>query len=47
LKIVMEPSGAAGLAAVMSGAIPVAGKRAGIIISGGNVDAERFAQLLA
>jgi threonine dehydratase len=47
LKIVMEPSGAASLAAVMSGVIPVAGKRAGIIISGGNVDAERFAQLLA
>lgn len=46
MKIVLEPSGAAALAAVMSGKIPVAGKRVGIVISGGNVDATRFAQLL-
>lgn len=47
LKIVIEPSGAAGLAAVMSGKVPVAGKRVGIVISGGNVDVSRFAQLLS
>jgi len=47
LKIVVEPSGASALAAVLSGAIPVAGNRVGIIISGGNVDAGRFASLVA
>lgn len=47
LKIVLEPSGAAGIAAVMNAKIDVAGKRVGVVISGGNVDAERFAQLLA
>lgn len=47
LKIVMEPSGAAGLAAVMTGKIDAARKRVGIIISGGNVDLERFSQLLS
>jgi threo-3-hydroxy-L-aspartate ammonia-lyase len=47
LKIVLEPSGAASLAAVMNGKIAVTGKRAGIVISGGNVDVERFASLLA
>ena len=47
MKIVVEPSGAAALAAVLFGKIPVQGKRAGVIISGGNVDAERFGTLLA
>ena len=47
LKIVIEPSGAAGIAAVLFGKFPAAGKRIGIVISGGNVDAERFAQLVA
>jgi len=47
MKLVMEPSGAASLAAVLSGKIPVSGKRTGIVISGGNVDLERFTSLLA
>ncbi|MHB8140478.1 MAG: pyridoxal-phosphate dependent enzyme [Vulcanimicrobiaceae bacterium] len=48
LKLVIEPSGAAGLAAMLFGRLPdVAGKRVGIIITGGNVDPERFAQLIA
>ena len=47
LKIVLEPSGAAGLAAVLNGRIPSEGKRVGIVISGGNVDAERFGSLVA
>jgi threonine dehydratase len=47
LKIVMEPSGAAALAGVMFGKIDVTRKRAGIVISGGNVDVSRFAQLLS
>ncbi|HKU68892.1 MAG TPA: threo-3-hydroxy-L-aspartate ammonia-lyase [Candidatus Baltobacteraceae bacterium] len=45
LKLVIEPSGAAGLAAALTRKIDVTGKRAGIIISGGNVDVDRFADL--
>jgi len=47
MKIVIEPSGAAALAAVMTGRIPVRGKRTGVVISGGNVDAARFRDLTA
>jgi threonine dehydratase len=46
LKVVVEPSGAAGVAAVLSGRIDVAGRRVGVILSGGNVGAARFAQLV-
>jgi len=45
MKIVIEPSGAAALAAVMLGKIPARGKRTGVIISGGNVDAAKFSEL--
>jgi threonine dehydratase len=38
MKLVVEPTGVLGLAAAMSGRVPVAGKRVGIILSGGNVD---------
>ena len=38
LKILVEPTGALGAAAAFSGAVDVAGKRTGIILSGGNVD---------
>lgn len=37
MKIVVEPTAALGLASVQNGAIDVAGKRVGIILSGGNV----------
>lgn len=47
LKLVVEPSGASALAAVLCGVIPVRGKRVGIILTGGNVDAPRFATLLS
>jgi threonine dehydratase len=47
LKIVLEPSGAAGVAALMDRKIAAAGKRVGIIISGGNVDVDRFGSLLS
>jgi threonine dehydratase len=47
MKIVIEPSGAAALAAVMLGKVPARGKRTGIVISGGNVDAARFCELTA
>ncbi|WET82616.1 pyridoxal-phosphate dependent enzyme [Amycolatopsis sp. QT-25] len=46
LKLVIEPSGATGLAALLSGRIPGPG-RVGVIISGGNVSPERFAELIA
>jgi threonine dehydratase len=45
LKIVIEPSGAVGIAAVLNGL--VSGDRVGVIISGGNVGAGRFAELIA
>ena len=44
LKLVAEPSGAVGIAAVLQGL--VRGDRIGVIVSGGNVSAERFAELL-
>ena len=45
LKLVVEPSGAVGIAAVREGL--VGGGRIGVIVSGGNVGAARFAELLA
>ena len=45
LKLVIEPSGAVGIAAVREGL--VSGGRIGVIVSGGNVGADRFAELLA
>jgi threonine dehydratase len=41
MKIAVEPSGAVAYAAVAQGRVDVAGKRVGIILSGGNVDLER------
>ncbi len=38
MKIVIEPSSAVPLAALLEGALRVPGKRVGIIVSGGNVD---------
>jgi threo-3-hydroxy-L-aspartate ammonia-lyase len=46
LKIVIEPSGAAALAALLSGRLDHGGRRIGAIISGGNVDASTFAAIL-
>ena len=38
MKVVVEPTGALGLAAAYRGRVEVAGKRVGAILSGGNVD---------
>ncbi len=38
MKLVVEPTGALGLAAAYRGSLAVAGKRVGVILSGGNVD---------
>jgi threonine dehydratase len=46
LKIVLEPSGASALAAVLSGKVDVAGKTVLIVASGGNVDAEVYRRAL-
>ena len=43
LKLVIEPSGAVGIAALRTGKIDA--PSVGIVISGGNVDAQRFAEL--
>ncbi len=47
LKVVAEPSGASALAAVLSGTVDRRGARIGVTLSGGNIDVERFAALLA
>jgi threonine dehydratase len=48
MKLVVEPSGAAGLAALLQHRIPDAlGKRVGVIISGGNIDPRRFAAMIS
>ncbi len=45
LKLVLEPSGAAGLAALLAGHVDIAG-RIGVVLSGGNVGAGRLGELL-
>jgi threonine dehydratase len=47
LKLVVEPGGVAALAALLAGKIDVAGKgTVGLVLSGGNVDPEQFAQVI-
>jgi threonine dehydratase len=46
MKIVVEPSGASALAALIAGRVALDGARAGVVLSGGNVDAARFAELV-
>ena len=46
LKLVVEPSGATGLAAVLSGRLDVAGRRVGIVLSGGNIGVDALAAML-
>ena len=45
MKMLVEPTGCLGAAAAFSGRVPVAGKKVGIILSGGNIDLHRFAEL--
>lgn len=47
LKLVIEPSGAVGLAAALFGLLPRDARRVGIIISGGNIDPQLLASLWA
>lgn len=46
LKIVLEPSGATALAALLAGRLDLP-PRIGVIASGGNIDAERFSRLMS
>lgn len=45
LRLVIEPGGAAGLAAVLAGKVPVDGRTA-VVLSGGNTDGAAFAKVL-
>jgi len=45
LKMVVEPGGAAALAAVLSGKIDTKGRVTAVVLSGGNVDADLFASI--
>lgn len=47
LKLVVEPGGAVALAALLAGEVPDDCRRVGVILSGGNVDPARFADVLA
>jgi len=48
MKLVVEPGGSAGFAAVLAGRLaPAGGSRIGVVLSGGNVDPERFGRLVA
>ncbi|MET8153464.1 pyridoxal-phosphate dependent enzyme [Actinoplanes sp. NPDC049668] len=46
MRIVVEPSGATGLAALLAGRAGPLPDRVGLILSGGNIDAARFAELI-
>ena len=47
MKIVVEPTGALAAAALLEGKCDARGQRVGIILSGGNVDRDMFARVLA
>ncbi|MFZ0089510.1 MAG: pyridoxal-phosphate dependent enzyme [Solirubrobacteraceae bacterium] len=47
MKLVVEPSGASALAAVMGAKVAVDGLRVGVVLSGGNVGADAFAALVS
>jgi len=47
MKLLVEPSGAAAAAAVLTRKLPAGAKRVGVVISGGNIDSELLSQLLS
>ena len=47
LKLVLEPGGSVGLAALLAGRFDARGKVVGVVLSGGNVDAAVFRRALA
>jgi threo-3-hydroxy-L-aspartate ammonia-lyase len=46
MKIIVEPTGCLAAAAVLSGKLTIMGKRVGVVLSGGNIDLERFTALV-
>lgn len=46
LKLVVEPGGAVGLAAMLENLLPESHQRVGVVLSGGNVDPQLFASIL-
>jgi threonine dehydratase len=46
LKVVAEPSGACALAALLAGRLETSGQRIGVVLSGANIDAQRFSELI-
>lgn len=46
LKLVVEPGGVVGLAALLTGKVSARGRTVGVVLSGGNVDAELFARVI-
>lgn len=47
LKLVVEPGGAVALAALQSGEIALAGRCVAVVLSGGNADLSRYAEIIA
>lgn len=47
MSVVLEPSGASALAAILAGRIDIAGRRVGVTLSGGNIGVDRFVELMA
>ena len=47
MKLVVEPTGCLGSAALLEGVVQARGQRVGVIVSGGNVDVVRYAGFLA
>ena len=45
MKLLVEPTGCLGAAAALEQVLPVRGRRVGVIVSGGNVDLNRFCAL--
>jgi len=46
MKILVEPTGALGPAALLAGKLPAGARRVGVVLSGGNVDSEALARFL-
>ncbi|MDO9093911.1 MAG: threo-3-hydroxy-L-aspartate ammonia-lyase [Rubrivivax sp.] len=47
MKMVVEPTGCLGAAALLEGVVQARGQRVGVIVSGGNVDMARYADFLS
>ncbi len=46
VKVIAEPSGACALAALLAGRLETSGRRIGVVLSGANIDAQRFGELI-